>query len=497
VRRRRNKPQALILGTGLLAAIALAPLLVGCGIDDSPIHYVIGAMGPDSAPLSKEAAQQLARFRKVYDKYAVDDGTGQFQLFSDAFKRVRTSYVREVKDSRLIDAAIAGVREAATDPDSEVGPRVVEEALDSMMGALDPHSSYLNPDELRETQVATRGEFGGLGIQVTMADGVVKVVSPIDDTPAYRAGLKAGDLITHMDGIPIEGKSLMEAVRHMRGKPGTVIRVTVVRKGLKPFEVAITRAVIKVQAVRWHTEGDVGYIRIVSFSEKAGDGLEKAMSAIRKKLGPRIKGIVLDLRNNPGGLLTQSLVVADDFLDKGLIVSVRGRPSTNPRVFEATNGDIAEGLPVVVLINAGSASASEIVASALQDNGRATIMGQRSFGKGSVQTITPLPVEGALRLTTALYYAPSGRTIQGHGVDPDIMLKGDAPVTRQREADLRGAIQAVSASDGRPRAVLEEDDCPVAGDKDKPDRQLGCALALLHASSTASFLASLGLSQPM
>jgi carboxyl-terminal processing protease len=500
-RESQSSSRSYVLAAGLLVALAMSPWLSGCGTDYSPVRRVIGAMGGDGLALSPASKRELARFEEAYrehlpppDTPASDgDEEAQFQLFRDAFKRVRVSYVREIKDDALIDAAIKGVKEIETGPDGgkvEL-PKLMETALDSMMASLDPHSAYLTPEELRETQVATTGEFGGLGIQVTMAEGAIKVVSPIDDTPAFHAGLKAGDLITHMDGIPIKGKKLMEAVRHMRGKPGTDIKLTVVRGDDESFEVTLTRAVIKIRSVRWRAEDDIGYIRVVSFTEKVEDGIEKAMEAMHKEMGDNLKGIVLDLRNNPGGLLTQSLALADAFLEDGKIVSVRGRPSTNERVFKAESGDLAAGLPMVVLVNGGSASASEIVAGALQDNGRAIIMGSRSFGKGSVQTITPLPMQAALRLTTALYYAPSGRTIQAHGVDPDIALIGGESAKQKREADLPGAIPSVFVDVGRPQATLTDSECPAIGEA--KDRQLGCALEFLHAGSTEKFLAALGL----
>ncbi|MFQ5764881.1 MAG: S41 family peptidase, partial [Rhodospirillales bacterium] len=296
------------------------------------------------------------------------------------------------------------------------------------------------------------------------------------------------DLITHVDGEPIKGKTLIEAVRRMRGRPGTDIRLTMRRDGRPDFDVVLTRAVIKIRAVRWHIEGDIGYVRVARFTEKMESGLAAAIADIHEKLGRRLAGVVLDLRNNPGGLLDQSLLLADAFLEKGEIVSVRGRNPSRARSHKAEPGDLIEGVPMVVLVNAGSASASEIVASALQHHGRAVLMGTRSFGKGSVQTILPMPVEGGLRLTTALYYAPSGETIQARGVEPDIILHPAKESEQRRESDLPGALPAVGnsgAAMGHP--TVPEEACPAVGEPE--DRALGCALALLHAGSAKNFLA--------
>lgn len=352
----------------------------------------------------------------------------QLDLFGIVFERVRADYVEEVSDQKLVESAING-----------------------MLSSLDPHSSYLDAKSYREMQVQTRGEFGGLGIEVTMEAGLVKVVSPIDDTPAYRAGLKPGDFISHIDGEQILGMTLREAVERMRGKVGTDIRVTIRRAGRDAFDVTITRAVIKVRSVRARTEGNVGYVRITNFSERTETGLKKVMAKFREDLGDRWLGVVLDLRNNPGGLLDQAVAVSDAFLDKGEIVSTRGRDSDSTRRFNAQKGDLANGLPVVVLINGGSASASEIVAGALQDHGRAVIMGTESFGKGSVQTILPLNNARAIKLTTALYYTPDGRSIQLTGITPDISverasIQRDPRTDRVRESDLPGHLGNI---DGR------------------------------------------------
>lgn len=345
-------------------------------------------------------------------------------LFGDVFERVRSDYVEAPTDEELIEAAITG-----------------------MLTSLDPHSSYMNLKNYKEMQVNTRGAFGGLGIQVSMDKGVVKVISPIDDTPAYRAGIEAGDYITHLDGEMVQGMTLQDAVEKMRGKVGADIKLTIRRKGTPdPFDVTVTRAVIKITSIRSRLEGKIGYVRITSFTEQSNSGLKKAVDKFDKELGDDLLGIVLDLRNNPGGLLDQAIAVSDSFLERGEIVSTRSRNAEDTSRFSARPGDLAKGKPVVVLINGGSASASEIVAGALQDHKRAVILGTQSFGKGSVQTIMPLPSHGAMRLTTARYFTPSGRSIQGEGVTPDILVEPAKIETigrkaQRREADLKGALK--------------------------------------------------------
>src|SRR5271155_2821630 len=348
----------------------------------------------------------------------------QLNLFGEVFERVRADYVESVSDEQLVEAAING-----------------------MLTSLDPHSSYLNNKNFRDMQVQTRGEFGGLGIEVTMENGLVKVVSPIDDTPAFHAGIKPGDYITHLNGEAVMGLTLNEAVEKMRGPENSEIKLTIRREGKEPFDVAVTRAKIKIESVRSHLEGnDVGYIRITTFNEQTDTGLNKAMQRLRDQSGDKLKGIVLDLRNNPGGLLDQAVAVSDAFLEKGEIVSTRGRRADETQRFNARPGDITGGLPLIVLINGGSASASEIVAGALQDHHRAVLLGTRSFGKGSVQTIIQLPGHGAMRLTTARYYTPSGRSIQAKGIEPDITVE-PAKIEKlavsegRHEADLRGALK--------------------------------------------------------
>ena len=366
----------------------------------------------------------------------------QVKLFGDVFERVRADYVEEVSDQELIESAIRG-----------------------MLASLDPHSSYLDPKSFQDMRVQTKGEFGGLGIEVTMENGLVKVVSPIDDTPAFRAGVQAGDLISHLDGEPVLGLTLAEAVEKMRGPVNTDLVLTLRRPNREPFDVTITRAVITVQSVRSRLEDDVGYLRLTAFNEQTSPGLEQAMNRLSEQAEGSLKGYVLDLRNNPGGLLDQAIAVSDAFLNAGEIVSTRGRHPDDAQRYNAREGDLANGLPIIVLINGGSASASEIVAGALQDHGRAVIMGTRSFGKGSVQTIIPLSGSGAMRLTTSRYYTPSGRSIQATGIEPDIeveqaRLEPLDSVASRREEDLRGALSNEKSEEGdgtRDSAVDEEE----------------------------------------
>ena len=389
-------------------------------------------------------------------------------LFGDVFERVRSDYVEAPTDEELIEAAISG-----------------------MLTSLDPHSSYMNLKNYKEMQVNTRGAFGGLGIQVSMENGVVKVISPIDDTPAYRAGIEAGDYITHLDGEMVQGMTLQDAVEKMRGKVGFDIRLTIRRKGTPdPFDVTVTRAVIKITSIRSRLEGKIGYVRITSFTEQSNSGLKKAVDKFDKELGDDLLGIVLDLRNNPGGLLDQAIAVSDSFLERGEIVSTRSRNAEDTSRFSARPGDLARGKPLVVLINGGSASASEIVAGALQDHKRAVILGTQSFGKGSVQTIMPLPGHGAMRLTTSRYYTPSGRSIQGEGVTPDILVEPAKIETigkksQRREADLKGALKNDNAKEtsGGKDTVDEKSTKDDKAEEAPVDYQLTRALDLISGVS--------------
>jgi carboxyl-terminal processing protease len=333
------------------------------------------------------------------------------------FERVRSDYVEKPDDSKLIDSAING-----------------------MLAGLDPHSSYMDSKSFRDMQVETRGEFGGLGIEVTMEDGLIKVVAPIDETPAAKAGVMANDIITHLDDEPVQGLTLNQAVEKMRGPVNTKIKLKVMRKGQdKPVEVAITRDVIRVRSVRSRLEDDVGFIRVTQFNEQTTEGLKKAITDLTAQAGDKLKGFIIDLRNNPGGLLDQAISVSDAFLEKGEIVSTRGRNAEETQRFNSRAGDLTKNKPIIILINGGSASASEIVAGALQDHRRATVIGTRSFGKGSVQTIIPLGSgNGALRLTTARYFTPSGRSIQAKGISPDIEVLQEVPDELKTRTDTRG-----------------------------------------------------------
>jgi carboxyl-terminal processing protease len=383
------------------------------------------------------------------------------------FERVRADYVEKPDDKKLVESAING-----------------------MLSGLDPHSSYMDPKSFRDMQVQTRGEFGGLGIEVTMENGLVKVVAPIDDTPAAKAGVMANDIITKLDDEAVQGLTLNQAVDKMRGPVNSKIKLTIVRKGAdKPIELTIVRDIIRVKSVRSHAEGDdVGYIRITQFNEQTTDGLKQAITDLDSKLGAdKIKGFIVDLRNNPGGLLDQAISVSDTFLDKGEIVSTRGRNPEETQRFNARPGDMIHGKPLIVLINGGSASASEIVAGALQDHKRATLIGTRSFGKGSVQTIIPLGAgNGALRLTTARYYTPSGRSIQALGIKPDIEVLQDLPAALkgeddiEGEASLRGHLAATGAEKSGSQSYVPPDE--------KDDKALHMALDLLHGTaSNAAF----------
>ena len=382
-------------------------------------------------------AQESAKTTNVYE---------QLDLFGDIFERIRVQYVEEVDDGDLIEAAING-----------------------MLTSLDPHSSYLSPDDAEDMRVQTRGEFGGLGIEVTQEDGFVKVVSPIDGTPADAAGIEAGDFITHVDGESVLGLNLNEAVELMRGPVGSEIIITVGREGEnEPFDVSIIRDTIKLTAVRSRTQGNTVVLRVTTFNDQTTPNLEAGLKKQVEELGgmDNVNGIVLDLRNNPGGLLTQAIRVSDAFLEKGEIVSTRGRNAADGDRYNATPGDLAGGKPIVVLINGGSASASEIVAGALQDHRRAIVVGTKSFGKGSVQTVMPLRGDAAMRLTTARYYTPSGRSIQALGVSPDIIVAQPRRVEateeeeEQRkmrtEADLRGSLNNDSLTEDEIRQIEED-----------------------------------------
>jgi carboxyl-terminal processing protease len=387
----------------------------------------------------------------------------QLDLFGEVLERVRADYVEKPDDAKMIEAAING-----------------------MLMALDPHSSYLNPKEFRDMQVQTRGEFGGLGIEVTMENGVVKVVAPIEDTPAAKAGIMSGDFITALDKEQIQGLTLQEAVEKMRGPVNGPITLTIMRKGVdNPFDVKMVRDVIHIKPVKYNAEDDVGYIHITSFNEQTTADLQKAVEDLKKEIGSKLKGYIVDLRNNPGGLLDQAISVSDAFLDQGAIVLTKGRNLEETQRSNARPGDITGGKKLVVLINGGSASASEIVAGALQDHQRATILGTRSFGKGSVQTIIPLGSNGALRLTTARYYTPSGHSIQAKGIEPEVVVEEDLPDDLKKaaensegEVNLRGHLKGED-EDSKSKDEEGGSSSYVPPEKDK-DTQLQYGLDLLR-----------------
>lgn len=426
---RKSAIRALLLGVAVIS-------LNGLGID---------AYAQDTRTAGAKDDKSVSSTSDTYQ---------QLNLFGDVFERVRAKYVDEVTDEKLIQHAING-----------------------MLMNLDPHSSYLDEKEFGDMQVQTRGEFGGLGIEVTMDQGLVKVVSPIFDTPAYRAGVQSGDYITHLNDEAIIGLTLNEAVDKMRGKVGTPIKLTIRREGTaEPIILTLVRDIIKIESVKFEMIGnDIGYVRITTFNQNSDAGVKKAIAEFMAKKDNHLSGIILDLRNNPGGLLDQAISVSDLFLDKGEIVSTRGRHAQDTERDNATPGDITNGLPIVVLINGGSASASEIVSGALQDHHRAIVVGTQSFGKGSVQTVIPLPGHGAMRLTTARYYTPSGRSIQAKGIEPDIVIEPAKIETikseRISEADLRGALdnkkdEPTDKAD-KPGSETPETTAPDADKKDK------------------------------
>ncbi|MEO9336363.1 S41 family peptidase [Mesorhizobium sp. SB112] len=422
----------------------LSLLFAGALMGASAMSLVYGSPGSTANAAGAETYRQLA-------------------IFGDIFERVRGQYV--------------------TPPDEK---SLVENAINGMLTSLDPHSSYLNPDAAKDMRVQTKGEFGGLGIEVTMENELVKVISPMDDTPAAKAGVLAGDFISKIDGDEVRGMTLNDAVEKMRGLVNTPIKLTILREGAdKPIELTVVRDIIKVKAVRYRVENDVGYMKINSFTEKTFDDLQAAINEMKKDIpADKLKGYVLDLRLNPGGLLDQAVSVSDTFLDRGEIVSTRGRDPKDITRFDSRPGDLTDGKPLVVLINGGSASASEIVAGALQDHRRATVVGTQSFGKGSVQTIIPLAENGALRLTTALYYTPSGKSIQGKGITPDIKVDQPLPPELQGrdvsrgESDLKGHIKGAEEEDtGSGSAAYVPPEA-------KDDIQLNYALELLRGEKT-------------
>jgi len=432
------------------------------------MKYVLPAIGTVAA-VSLFAFSSANQTAIAVERPSYDETFQQLELFADVLARVRSDYVVDVNDGELI-----------------------EDAINGMLQSLDPHSSYVNPDSYRDLQVSTSGEYGGLGMEVTTEDGFVKVIAPIDGTPAKQAGVKAGDYITEIEGKSIMGMSLTDAVNTMRGKPGEPITITVVREDEDPLEITMTREVIKRPSVKYEVKDGMGYIRISQFNEKADTGLIEAMGGLKKELGGNIPGIVLDLRGNPGGLLDQSIKVSSAFLDGGEVVSTRGRVAADTERYNGQKGEIAKGIPLVILIDGASASASEIVAGAVQDRGRGLLVGMTSFGKGSVQSVIPLRGgrDGALRLTTQRYYTPSGRSIQGTGIDPDIAVSAvpddDKARKRLREVDLPNAIENEDEADDKVELVV---DFPPEGFKVEDDYQLQKAIEILKDGAYPKLLA--------
>ena len=428
--RSRRFRTGLLLGTAFLAGVAIGP---ASGLIAKHLGYRFGI----TSALAQDSSGRADTYRLL-------------TLFGDVFERVRAEYVDPVSDKDLVENAING-----------------------MLTGLDPHSSYMNAKQFRDMQVQTKGEFGGLGIEVTQDNGFIKVISPIDDTPASKAGIKSGDIITALDGKTVEGLSLQDAVDKMRGPPNSKITLTIKRDGVdKPVEVSMLREVIHIQVVKDRMEPDnIGYVRLSQFTEQADASLKDAVKHLRQQSGGKLTALILDLRNNPGGLLDQAVAVSEDFIPQGEIVSTRARHPEDSQRWDAKGDDIINGVPLVVMINGGSASSSEIVSGALQDHHRAVLLGTRSFGKGSVQTVIPLPGNGAMRLTTARYYTPSGRSIQGQGITPDVpVAESREEVARfgpEREADLNHILKNEG---GTPNTVAApRTDLPAIA-KDIPDK---------------------------
>lgn len=470
------------------AGAALALFAASCG----PDLLLPGLLGRSHASFEEAAEDhpEIAEVSSEFDRLAdppPEDGERerQLDLFAEVFAMAREDYVEPVSAQTMALLALEGFEDAeelangggGAEAENPLAPGALMRAgLSRMLGGLDPHSGYLPPDRYKEMQLRTRGEFGGIGIEVTMEDGLVKIVAPLDGTPGARAGLRTGDLIVGVNGTDIRGRPLSDSVRLMRGRAGTDVRLDIRRPSEdRTFAVRITRAVIEIEAVRARAEGNVGYLRVTTFNERAEDGVRRALRRLAREIDGEV-GYVIDLRSNAGGLLDQALGVADSFLAGGEIVSTRGRDGARERRFSADSDDLSDGLPLAVLIDEGSASAAEIVSGALQDHGRALVLGARSFGKGSVQTIAPVSGGGAVRLTTALYYTPSGRSIQATGIVPDVLV--DAGADRAtRESDLDNALPGGSRESMAGARELAEA-CPGAAEAEDP--ALACALSLLE-----------------
>ena len=429
--RSRRLRTGLLLGTAFVAGVAIGP---GSGLIAGHFGYDFGI----TAALAQDSSNRADTYRLL-------------TLFGDVFERVRAEYVDPVTDKDLVENAING-----------------------MLTGLDPHSSYMNAKQFRDMQVQTKGEFGGLGIEVTQENGFIKVISPIDDTPAAKAGVKAGDIITALDGKTVQGLSLQDAVDQMRGLPNSKISLTIKREGIdKPVEISMLREIIHIQVVKQRMEPDgIGYVRLTQFTEQADASIKQAVKTLKQQSGGKLRALILDLRNNPGGLLDQAVAVSGDFVDQGEIVSTRARHTEDAQRWDAKGSDIIAGVPLIVLINGGSASSSEIVSGALQDHHRAVLLGTRSFGKGSVQTVIPLPGNGAMRLTTARYYTPSGRSIQGLGITPDVPVQETREEQPQfgpeREADLNHILKNQGGTPPEAVAPPRTDLPPIA--KQIPDK---------------------------
>ena len=473
------------------AGAALALFAASCG----PDLLVPGLLGPGHASFEEAAEDhpEIAEVSSEFDRLAdpppeAGERERQLDLFAEVFAMAREDYVEPVSPQTMALLALEGFEDAeeranggggaeAEEAENPLAPGALMRAgLSRMLGGLDPHSGYLPPDRYKEMQLRTRGEFGGIGIEVTMEDGLVKIVAPLDGTPGARAGLRTGDFIVGVNGTDIRGRPLSDSVRLMRGRAGTDVRLDIRRPPEdRTFAVRITRAVIEIEAVRARAEGNVGYLRVTTFNERAEDGVRRALRRLAREIDGEV-GYVIDLRSNAGGLLEQALGVADSFLSGGEIVSTRGRDGARARRFSADSDDLSRGLPLAVLIDEGSASAAEIVSGALQDHGRALVLGARSFGKGSVQTIAPVSGGGAVRLTTALYYTPSGRSIQATGIVPDVLVD-DGADRAMRESDLDNALPGGSRESMAGARELAEA-CPGAAEAEDP--ALACALSLLE-----------------
>jgi len=439
------------------------------------MKYILPTLGAVAA-VSLFAFSNANQMAIAVERPSYDETFKQLELFADVLARVRSDYVVDVNDGDLI-----------------------EDAINGMLQSLDPHSSYVNPDDFRNLQISTSGEYGGLGMEVTTEDGFVKVIAPIDDTPAKKAGIKAGDYITEIEGDSIMGVSLNDAVNRMRGKAGEPITITIAREDEESKEYTIVREIIKRQSVKHEVKDGIGYIRIAQFNEKADEGLEKAIKALTKEIDGKVPGIILDLRGNPGGLLDQSVSVSSAFLDGGEVVSTRGRSANDTERYNGRPGELANGIPLIILIDGASASASEIVAGAVQDRGRGLVLGMTSFGKGSVQSVIPLRGgrDGALRLTTQRYYTPSGRSIQGTGIDPDLYVSAipDDGKNRKirREADLPNSIENENDDTEVEEEVVEIIiDYPPEGFEVKDDYQLQKAIEILKNGTYPKLLAEAG-----